>query len=278
MAALTLTLAQASGEPARVRNDIIVRRQSLHSSPMPSFAEALAPQEMADLAVFLLAQRSAPSPAPTAASTDGTFSIGLKPDRLAIAHAGQAVAEFFFRDKEILRPYFANVRAPGGLKATRNHPPVAGTDATDHDTMHPGNSLAFGHQEEMGFGERVATAITEKNGGLITSSTGLKNAKTTWGQAAEWCDYSGTVEGHRLGLTLMADPKNFRPSWWHNRAFVANPFGREAMKQGARSAVTVKRGEDFHLRFGAAIHSGPEFTPAASYPMLLESTPGNAAR
>jgi hypothetical protein len=249
------------------------------------------------------------------------------------------VAEFVFKDARILRPYFANVHAPGGVKVTRNHPPVAGVDATDHDTMHPGIWLAFGDisgqdfwrnkgriehiqfteppmvkqgrltfttecrlrtaegktvcsltnrftltqltnawllgwdatfrseegdftfgdQEEMGFGVRVATAITEKNGGLITSSSGLKTAKATWGQAAEWCDYSGTVDGRKLGITVMPDPRNFRPSWWHNRdygVFVANAFGREAMKQGAKSVVTVKRGETFRLRYGAVIHDG----------------------
>ena len=128
---------------------------------------------------------------------------------------------------------------------------------------------------------RVATAITEKNGGVITNSTGLRTAKTAWGQPAEWCDYSGTVDGRRIGLTLMADPKNFRPSWWHNRdygVFVANPFGRDAMKQGARSAVTVKHGEDFHLRFGAVIHSGAEFNAAAAYREILESTQSKAGR
>ena len=118
----------------------------------------------------------------------------------------------------------------------------------------------------MGFGARVATAITEKNGGVITSSAGLKTAKNTWGQPAEWCDYSGTVDGQRVGITLMADPANFRPSWWHNRDYglmVANPFGREAMKQGERSAVTVKRGQEFRLRFAAAIHAGvPEVSDA----------------
>jgi hypothetical protein len=51
---------------------------------------------------------------------------------------------------------------------------------------------------ELGFGARVTTAITEKSGGIITSSTGLKTAKNTLGQPAEWCDYSGTVDSHRV--------------------------------------------------------------------------------
>jgi hypothetical protein len=265
---------------------------------------------------------------------------------------GKSVAEFVYRDAKVLRPFFANVRAPSGVAVTRHHPPMAGTDATDHDTMHPGawlafgdlngqdfwrnkgciehirfteppqakkerlrfatecrllaadgatlgslsnrftlialtnawllvweatfcspeRELVFGDQEEMGLGVRVATAITEQNGGVITSSSGLSTAKRTWGQPAEWCDYSGTVDGQRVGIVLMADLANFRPAWWHNRDYglmVANPFGREAMKQGAKSSVRVKRGESFRLRFGAAIHQGQPENVAALYQAFL---------
>ena len=49
-----------------------------------------------------------------------------------------------FRDDEIARPFFADVHAPNGVAVTRNHPPRAGVDATDHATMHPGIWLAFG--------------------------------------------------------------------------------------------------------------------------------------
>ena len=125
--------------------------------------------------------------------------------------------------------------------------------------------LVFGDQEEMGFAARVATPLTEKNGGLLTSSEGRTTAAATWGRAAAWCDYSGTVGGHRLGIQLVADPSNFRPSWWHNRdygVFVANPFGREAMKQGEKSRVTVARGQPFTLRFGAILHADCDTPPA----------------
>jgi len=280
------------------------------------------------------------------------FAVQQAPDRLVITDRARPVAEFVFKDERILRPYFANVHAPGGVKVTRNHPPVAGVDATDHDTMHPGIWLAFGDisgqdfwrnkgriehirfieppkaesgrlafatecrlrtaegktvcsltnrftltqltnawllvwdatfrsedgdftfgdQEEMGFGARVATAITEKNGSVITSSSGLKTAKTTWGQPAQWCDYSGAVDGQQVGITLMADPANFRPSWWHNRdygVFVANPFGREAMKQGAKSSVTLKQGESLRLRFGAVMHQGRDGHTESFYRSFL---------
>ncbi|MFM7103714.1 MAG: DUF6807 family protein, partial [Verrucomicrobiota bacterium] len=137
-------------------------------------------------------------------------------------------------------------------------------------TAGPGG-LVFGDQEEMGFGARVATPLTEKARGRIVSSTGEATAEKTWGQAFDWCDYSGVTGGRRAGLQLMGDPGNFRRSWWHNRnygVFVANPFGREAMKQGPRSTVTVRPGETLRLRFGAVAHAdagGVDFDPADAY-------------
>jgi len=105
----------------------------------------------------------------------------------------------------------------------------------------------------MGLGVRVATKITEKNGGTILTSTGAKTAKVTWGKSFEWCDYSGELDGRRVGVTLMPDPANFRPSWFHNRDYglmVANPFGRKSMNQGETSRVVVKKGERLSLRSG----------------------------
>lgn len=141
--------------------------------------------------------------------------------------------------------------------------------ATFHADQGP---LVFGDQEEMGFGARVATPFTEKNGGVIRSSSGKQTAKDTWGQPATWCDYSGTGPKSR-GIQLMAAEKNFRESWWHNRdygVFVANAFGREAMKQGAKSAVTVKKGESLRLVFGAMLHDGQDHDPAGEYKHFLE--------
>ncbi len=122
----------------------------------------------------------------------------------------------------------------------------------------------FGDQEEMGLGARVATAITEKNGGLITSSNGEKSAKTTWGRAYSWCDYSGKIDDREVGLTIFTGAKNFRPSWWHNRdygVFVANPFGRKAMGHGDVSQLEVKKGKHLDLRFGVLLHAQPAGEP-----------------
>jgi hypothetical protein len=122
------------------------------------------------------------------------------------------------------------------------------------------HDLVFGDQEEMGLGVRMATAITEKNGGVIRTNAGALGAKATWGQTAAWSDYSGVVGVLRAGILLMPDPRNFRSSWFHNRDYglmVANPFGRNAFTKGEKSAVVVKKGEPFRLRFGVLIHAAP---------------------
>ena len=81
---------------------------------------------------------------PAARGADARFGVRDGDGRLGITCDGQPVATYVYRDPGILRPYFADVHAPRGLKVTRNHPPVAGVDAADHDTMHPGLWLAFG--------------------------------------------------------------------------------------------------------------------------------------
>jgi putative membrane-bound dehydrogenase-like protein len=138
----------------------------------------------------------------------------------------------------------------------------------------PDNDFYFGDQEEMGLGVRVATAIREKEGnGRITSSRGKSSAANTWGQPAEWCDYAGTIDERHVGVTIMASPANVRTSWWHNRdygLFVANLFGRQAMRQGEPSKLVVKKGEKFVLRYGILIHSSDErFDPEPAFEAYL---------
>jgi hypothetical protein len=137
----------------------------------------------------------------------------------------------------------------------------------------PDGDVTFGDQEEMGFGARLATPLTERSGGIIRNSAGARSAAATWGQPAAWCDYSGAVGDRTGGITLMSTPANFRPSYWHNRDYglmVANPFGRAAMKQGPPSAVTVPRGQVFRIVFAAALHDSANYDPAAAYQDFLE--------
>ncbi len=122
--------------------------------------------------------------------------------------------------------------------------------------------FTFGDQEEMGLGIRLNTKITVEYGdGHITNAEGLKDEKEVWGKASKWFDYSGKIDDNYVGMTIMPDPDNFRPSWAHARDYgyiAANPFGRKAMKQGEESAVTVNKGEEFHLGYGILIYCNPQ--------------------
>jgi len=120
--------------------------------------------------------------------------------------------------------------------------------------------FAFGDQEEMGIGVRVATPMAVVNGGEIKDSQGRKNGKQVWGQQADWCEYGGVIDGRRVGIVLMPDPKNFRRSWFHARDYgllVANPFGQNAFTKGEKSKIVVPKGDTFRLRFGALVYDLP---------------------
>lgn len=345
---LTLSLGQSNGERVDIPKPTIENRKTSPVSAMPEMAEYLTPQHVADLASYLLTLQ-----APVTAVKVNGFTVTKQPDRLLIQLNGSRIVDFVYRDDKILRPYFANARLVDGRQVTRNHPPINGIDALDHDTMHPGiwlgfgdisghdfwrnkgvmqherfvtepqvkdgrlvfstecqlktadgkplctlqndfqleerpegwllvwratfkadrGPIVFGDQEEMGFAARLATPFTEINGGMIRSSTGKTSAKETWGQPAQWCDYSG-AGSESGGILLMAGPKNFRNSWWHNRdygVFVANPFGRESMRQGERSVVTVSAGETLRLTFAARIHDGTASDHAAEYGRFLNA-------
>lgn len=128
------------------------------------------------------------------------------------------------------------------------------------------HKFTFGDQEEMGLGVRVATPMRVEKGdgalpqgtGTITDAQGRKNGAEVGGNSADWCDYSGTVDGKHVGITIFCHPDNFRPSRFHARDYgfvAANPFGRAAFKKGEPSKVVVKPGESFRLRYGVLVHA-----------------------
>lgn len=382
---LALKLGLADGNEIVVPKTSIEQRKTSPVSAMPSMAPVLTAQQVADVAVYLTTlrgdqvskqQRSKKNrksrqkngsgaeltvpegakmvPTGNPEGNEQGFAWVEQKDRLQIFYAGKSLVEYVFRDPDVLRPFFANLKTVGGLQVTRNYPPVPGEDATDHATMHPGLWLAFGDvsgtdfwrnkgvirhlrfvskpmveerrltfstasellssdqqvicsvvnrfvlqihstdwsliwdstflsekqgftfgdQEEMGFGARVATPLTEKKGGIILSSTGDRSARSTWGQAAKWCDYSGVVGDAQVGITLMASPDNFRESWWHNRdygVFVANPFGRAAMKQGGQSTIEVPKDKPFRIIFAASVHDKKDHVIQKSYRRFLDN-------
>ena len=79
-----------------------------------------------------------------AADSQPTVRFQEEPGKLTITVSGQPVATYVYVDDKIPRPYFAHVHGPGGVRLTRNFPPIEGQDRTDHATMHPGIWMAFG--------------------------------------------------------------------------------------------------------------------------------------
>jgi hypothetical protein len=124
--------------------------------------------------------------------------------------------------------------------------------------------ITFGDTKEGAFGVRVRTEITEEKGkGVITNADGKTGEKDCWGRIADWCDYSGPIDGKTAGVALLADPANPYPSCWHARGYglmAANPFGRDksgfpAMK-GKTDLVRLAKGDHLKLRYGILLHDG----------------------
>lgn len=140
------------------------------------------------------------------------------------------------------------------------------------------DKVAFGDQEEMGLGIRLATALSVAKGGEIRDADGRKNEKAIWGRQAAWCDYRGTLDGRGVGVAVVPHAENFRKSWWHVRDYgllVANPFGQNAFTRGEKSRVELARDKPLRLRFAVLIHEsavGAELDVAAAHKALDDST------
>ena len=121
--------------------------------------------------------------------------------------------------------------------------------------------IHFGDQQEMGVGIRLATPLrVEEGNGQILNSRGHINESEGWGRRADWCDYSGLIQGKRTGAMLMPDPRNFRPSRFHSRDYgftAANPFSDEDFGRGEEQVKTIKTGKRLRLRFGVFVYSLP---------------------
>ncbi|WP_248924380.1 PmoA family protein [Paenibacillus hamazuiensis] len=118
--------------------------------------------------------------------------------------------------------------------------------------------VEFGATKEAGpLGIRVAESMKAENGGTITNSHGSIGEAECWGQRAVWCDYSGNVGGHTLGIAAFDHPDNDGfPTYWHVRDYgllAANNFyfaGGKLYKKG--QSVRYKHRVYFHEGDAAA--------------------------
>lgn len=117
----------------------------------------------------------------------------------------------------------------------------------------------FGDTKDGAFCVRLAEPLIEKNGGTITNSAGGRGMKETWGKPAAWVDYSGELQGEKLGVAMFQHPSSFRyPARWHVRDYgllAVNPFGSKGFdKDAPDDTFTLKRGETLHLRYRIVVH------------------------
>ncbi len=109
---------------------------------------------------------------------------------------------------------------------------------------------------------RVATPMDAAKGGRIENAFGGVNEAETWGKPAPWCDYSGEVDGRRVGIAVFDHEANPRfPTRWHVRDYglmTANCFALSHYAPGARQRgdMTFPKGGRATWRYRVYVHAG----------------------
>lgn len=122
--------------------------------------------------------------------------------------------------------------------------------------------VRFGDTKEGGIlSVRVASALDVPRGGRIENSFGGIDEGENWGRSAHWCDYSGVIDGRRVGICIMDHTASFRhPSYWHVRNYglmTANPFALSDYTGGRKNGDhLLKGGECLAFRYRLALHAG----------------------
>jgi hypothetical protein len=133
----------------------------------------------------------------------------------------------------------------------------------------------FEDEKDGVFGIRVASELEEANApgtrtqpkeplrtGIMTCADGKQKEAQCWGTRADWMDYSGSVQGEKVGIAILDYPENpGHPTYWHARGyglFAANIFGRSQFtnKKEPSGAMTLKPGEKMRFRYRVVIHPG----------------------
>lgn len=139
-------------------------------------------------------------------------------------------------------------------------------------TLTAATKVTFGDSKDGLLGIRLAPALQEdkkvKNQpevpgppGIISNAEGAEHEKAVWGKPSNWVDYSGEINGEKLGVAIFEHPANSRRARWHVRAyglFAANPFGLGAFSgdKSQNGSVTLQPHETLHFRYRVIIHPG----------------------
>jgi hypothetical protein len=128
-------------------------------------------------------------------------------------------------------------------------------------TLTANGKIVFGDTKEGAFAIRLADALGEKNGGKMVNADGLSGMKDVWGKRSNWVDYSGAIDGEKLGVAILDHPSNPRhPTYWHSRdyaLFALNPFGQHAFDPSQpESHWELESGKSLRFRWEVIVHPG----------------------
>ena len=134
------------------------------------------------------------------------------------------------------------------------------------------DTVVFRDTKEGTFAMRMATVLDEppaklKPGesartGKLRNAQGGEGEANVWGKRSEWVDYSGLIDGERLGVVMMDHPGNPRhPTYWHSRGYglhSINPFGVSDFlnDKTQNGSLTIDRGQHVRFRYRVVVHPG----------------------
>ena len=133
-------------------------------------------------------------------------------------------------------------------------------------------TVVFRDTKEGTFAMRMATVLDEppakpkpgaptRTGRLINAQGGV-GEPNVWGKRSEWVDYSGQIDGEKVGVVMMDHPGNPRhPTYWHSRGYglhSINPFGVSDFlnDKTQNGSLTVAPGQRVRFRYRVVIHPG----------------------
>jgi hypothetical protein len=135
------------------------------------------------------------------------------------------------------------------------------------------DTVVFRDTKEGTFAMRMATVLEEPplkpkpdggpaRTGKLRNAQGGEGEPNVWGKRSEWVDYSGQIDGEKVGVVMMDHPGNPRhPTYWHSRGYglhSINPFGVSDFlnDKTQNGSLTLAPGQRVRFRYRVIVHPG----------------------
>lgn len=133
------------------------------------------------------------------------------------------------------------------------------------------DKVVFRDTKEGTFAMRMATVLEEQPAkakdalprtGKLVNAEGGTGEPNVWGKRSAWVDYSGQLDGERVGVVMMDHPGNPRhPTYWHSRGYglhSINPFGVSDFlnDKTQNGSMTLEPGQHARFRYRVIVHPG----------------------